>query len=56
MFFYFIKYPIVIFLGANYFYLEIPSNFIMDTLGVISIVLIIKDIFFAHKKPDNCGK
>ncbi len=56
MFFYFIKYPIVIYLGACYFYLDMPSNFIMDILGAISVALILKDIFFPHQKPDNCSQ
>ncbi len=56
MFFYFIKYPVIIYLGICYFYFDIPSNFIMNGLGVISIVLILKDIFYPYKKPDNCSK
>ena len=53
-FFYFIKYPIVIFLPIAYTYLEYSNNNIMNILAFISIVLIINDWFFPHEKPDNC--
>ena len=43
IFFYFIKYPIVIYFAINYFYLQLESNFIMDSLVLISIALIVKD-------------
>ena len=54
-FFYFIKYPVVIYLLVSYFYLEITNSLVMYVLGAISIVLILKDIFFPYKKPDNCS-
>ncbi len=54
MFFYFVKYPIVIYLVIHYLYFDLPSNNILDILGVISFVLILKDWFAPHKKPDNC--
>jgi len=53
-FFYFIKYPIVIFLPVAYLKLDYPNNIVMDILAFISICLIIKDWFFPHKKPTNC--
>ncbi len=53
-FFYFIKYPTVIFLLVAYFYLDYPNNYIMNILGFISMLLIIKDWFFPHEKPTNC--
>jgi hypothetical protein len=56
MFFYFIKYPLIVYLGIHYFYLELESNFILDILGIISIILIVKDFIFPHQKPVNCSK
>jgi len=53
-FFYFVKYPIVIFLPIAYSYLGYPNNYIMDILAFISVNLIIKDWFFPHEKPANC--
>jgi len=53
-FFYFVKYPIAIFLPVAYNWLDYPDNIIMDILWIISIILILKDWFFPHKKPDNC--
>ncbi len=53
-FFYFVKYPIVIFLPVSYIYLDFPNNWLMDALAFISACLIIKDWFFPHEKPDNC--
>ncbi len=56
-FFYFVKYPIAIFLPIAYFYLDYPNNLIMNILWVISMILILKDWFFPHKgcdcKPKN---
>ena len=49
-FFYFIKYPILIYLAIIYLYLDFPSNYILNILGFISINLIIKDWFFPHEK------
>jgi hypothetical protein len=54
-FFYFIKYPVIIYLIVNYFYLELENSLIINILGLISIVLILKDLFFPHKKSDNCS-
>ncbi len=54
-FFYFIKYPVVIYLLTSYFYLEITNSLAMYVLGVISVVLILKDIFFPYNKPKNCS-
>ena len=53
-FFYFVKYPIVIFLPIAYFYMNFPNNWIMDILAFISSLLILKDWFFPLEKPNNC--
>ncbi|NQY19737.1 MAG: hypothetical protein HRT40_00275 [Campylobacteraceae bacterium] len=50
-FFYFIKYPLVIFLPILYLYLDYPNDIILNILYFISFALIIKDIFFPL---DNC--
>jgi len=55
-FFYFVKYPIVIFLPIAYFYLDYPNSIIMNILAGISLILIIKDWFFPQPKPDNCSR
>lgn len=56
-FFYFVKYPLVIFLPVYYFYLELPNNNILNILFCICVVLIFKDWFFPHEgcdcKPKN---
>lgn len=44
-FFYFVKYPIVIYLIIS-FYLDIENSIIMYLLGFLSIMLILKDLFF----------
>jgi len=54
-FFYFVKYPISIFLPIAYLNLEYNHNFIMDILWLISVVLIVMDWFFPYEKPDNCS-
>jgi hypothetical protein len=48
-FFYFIKYPLVIFLPIMYFYLDFDNNLVLNILTFISVCLIIKDFFFPHK-------
>jgi hypothetical protein len=53
-FFYFIKYPVVIFVPVSYFSLDYPNNSIMNVLWCISLILIFKDWFFPHEKPQNC--
>ena len=53
-FFYFIKYPIVIFLPIAYLKLGYSNNIILDILAFISLLLIVKDWFFPHEKPQNC--
>jgi hypothetical protein len=53
-FFYFIKYPVVIFVPVSYFSLDYPNNSIMNILWCISLILIFKDWFFSHEKPQNC--
>ena len=45
-FFYFIKYPLVIFLPILYLYLDYPNDIVLNILYFISFSLIIKDIFF----------
>ena len=54
-FFYFIKYPVVIYLLVNYFYLGITNSLYIYFLGVISVILILKDFIFPYKKPQNCS-
>ena len=54
-FFYFIKYPVIIYLLVNYFYLELENSLIINILGVISIILILKDLLFPYKKSDYCS-
>ncbi|MCK5294748.1 MAG: hypothetical protein KAJ49_08855 [Arcobacteraceae bacterium] len=53
-FFYFIKYPIVIFLPIAYLELGYSNNIVMNILAFISALLIIKDLFFPYEKSDNC--
>lgn len=55
-FFYFTKYPIIIYVIVSYTYLDMPNNIIMNILAIISFILILKDWFLPHKKPDNCSK
>ncbi len=55
MFFYFIKYPLVVYLALHHFYLELEPNFILDILGVISVVLIVKDFIYPHQ-TENCSR
>ena len=47
-FFYFFKYPIVIYVLFCY-YKDIEVPLVMDILGVISILLILKDIFYKKR-------
>jgi len=49
-FFYFIKYPMVVFLPIAYFGLDYQNNYILNLLWFISATLIIKDLFFPHNK------
>jgi hypothetical protein len=53
-FFYFVKYPIVIFLPIAYFQLGYSNNWMLNILAFISVCLIVKDWFFPHEKPQNC--
>jgi hypothetical protein len=50
IFFYFLKYPLVIFLPIAYIYLNYENNYIMNILWIISLVLILKDWFYPHKE------
>jgi len=43
-FFYFIKYPVAIFLPVAYLVLEYPNNWLMNMLWIICVGLIIKDL------------
>ena len=56
-FFYFVKYPLVIFLPVFYFYLDAQNNWILNILWFISAILILKDWFFKDNtcecKPKN---
>ena len=47
-FFYFFKYPIVIYVLFCY-YKDIEVPLVMHILGVISILLILKDIFYKKR-------
>jgi len=49
-FFYFLKYPIVIFLPVAYLVLDYPNNTVMNILFMISFILILKDLFYPYKK------
>lgn len=49
-FFYFIKYPVAIFLPLAYFVLDYPNNFIMNILWIICVLLILKDLILKGKK------
>ncbi|RLA83568.1 MAG: hypothetical protein DRG78_03970 [Epsilonproteobacteria bacterium] len=53
-FFYFVKYPIVIFLPIAYLKLDYPNSIVMNILAFTSVCLIIKDWFFPHDKSENC--
>jgi len=53
IFFYFVKYPIVIYVPLSYYVLKFPSNWVMNVLWVVSVVLILKDIFFPHDKEKS---
>ncbi|WP_198305982.1 hypothetical protein [Arcobacter vandammei] len=49
IFFYFLKYPILIYLAICY-YKGFEAGIVMNILGIISIILVFKDIFFRKKK------
>jgi ABC-type phosphate transport system permease subunit len=48
IFFYFIKCLLVV-------YLELELNFILDILGIVSVVLIVKDLIYPHQKLKDCN-
>jgi len=56
MFFYFVKYPVVIFYLINFFYFGVFIPHYFDIFTFICVVLIGKDFFFPHNKPDNCSE
>lgn len=49
-FFYFIKYPVAIFLPIAYLAWEYPNNTIMNILWIICVLLILKDFILKGKK------
>jgi hypothetical protein len=49
-FFYFIKYPVALFLPIAYTVLEYDNNWIMNILWIICVLLILKDFMFKGKK------
>ncbi len=51
-FFYFVKYPLIIFLPVFYFYLGAQNNWVLNIFYFISACLIIKDWFFPN---ENCN-
>jgi hypothetical protein len=53
IFFYFIKYPVISYLIVNYFYMKLPTNIIINIIGLISFFLIIKDVIFYYKNINN---
>ncbi len=56
IFFYFIKYPLVIGLPIFYLYFEIQNNWILNILWLVSVTLISKDWFFSHKNSTYKSK
>ena len=52
IFFYFLKYPLVIFLPISYLYLNYNNNYIMNILWIISVILILKDWFYPSKEEN----
>jgi hypothetical protein len=52
IFFYFVKYPLVIFLPIAYMYLNYENNYIMNALWIVSVMLILKDWFYNKKEQD----
>ena len=54
MFFFFFKYPIIIYILIC-FYLEIDTGYILNTLGLICTLLVIKDLvyFYTNRKKEK---
>ncbi|WP_041354083.1 hypothetical protein [Nitratiruptor sp. SB155-2] len=50
LFFYYLKWPIVIGLPILYFYLHYPRNWILDILWLYSLILIIKDFVVMYMR------
>jgi len=50
MFFYFVKYPVVILLPIIYLGFDYPPNIILDSLWIISAILIFKDRLYPQPK------
>ena len=50
IFFYFLKYPILIYVAISHFYLKINIPIIMWILAVISLILVFKDIFIKSRE------
>ena len=62
LFFYYIKWPFVIWLLVAYFYLDFKNNIFLDILWIWCIILIIKDFVYkfilkkSHCNSDSCKK
>jgi len=56
IFFYFIKYPIIIFLPIIYIVFDYPANIILDSLWLISGILILKDRLYGEPKQCRLKK
>jgi MOSC domain-containing protein YiiM len=52
IFFYFIKYPVIIFLPILYLGFNYPPNIILDSIWIVSAILILKDKLYG--KPKEC--
>jgi len=50
IFFYFLKYPVVVFVPVAYLILDFPYMVFLDVIWIISFLLILKDILFPQKK------
>ncbi len=54
IFFYFFKYPILIYVAIMHFYLEVHTPIVVWILASISLVLVFKDIFdFSRKRKKD---
>ncbi len=56
IFFYFIKYPVIILLPVIYLGFDYPPNIILDSLWLISAILIFKDRLYGEKKECSLNK
>ncbi len=53
LFFYYLKWPIVIGLPILYFYFGYERNTFLDILWIYSLILIFKDFFVMYKRYKN---